>query len=100
MTKRPEPMRITCATLFLMLTACSTSVVQMDAGTYMIARSAKVGDTPPTHAEAKAYKTANAFCRHRGWAVVKTIEFETDDGDATHPGGVSLKFKCVPPPLS
>jgi hypothetical protein len=81
--------------IFLMLTACSTGVVQMDAGTYMIARrSAQVGAGPPVRAQAKAYQDANDFCARQG-RVIETIKLDVDDGSFGHPGSVNLKFRCV-----
>jgi hypothetical protein len=88
-------MKISYALLLLMLSACSTGIVQTDAGIYMIARrSAQVGGGPPVHAQAKAYQTANDFCARQG-RVVETIKLDTDDGTFGHPGSVDLRFKCV-----
>jgi hypothetical protein len=81
--------------VFLSLTACSTGIVPMDAGTYMLARrSAQVGSGPPVRAQAKVYRDASAFCAQQG-RLVETIKLDVDDGHPAHPGSVNLQFRCV-----
>lgn len=88
-------MRITVGLFLLVLSACATEVVPMDAGTYMLARrSAQVGGGPPVKAQAKVYQEASEFCAKQG-RVVETVKLDLDDGYIAHPGSVKLQFKCV-----
>ena len=94
-SKRRFALRITIGLLILGLAACSTAVVPMDGGTYMLARrSAQAGFGPPLGAQAKVYQDASAFCAKQG-RVAETVKLDTVDSGFARPGSVNLQFRCV-----
>jgi hypothetical protein len=80
----------------LALTACSTGIVPMDEGTYMIGKDGGVLVSQES-TKAYVYSEANAFCAERSM-VVETIKVETRGPiPFVRPAQAQLQFKCVPP---
>ncbi|WP_236720878.1 hypothetical protein [Paraburkholderia phytofirmans] len=80
--------------VLLALAACSTGVVPMDAGTYMVAkRSAQVGFGPANGAKADVYREANEFCAKEN-KKVETVSLQMTDSAFAQPASASLQFRC------
>lgn len=80
----------------LAIAGCSTGIVRMDEGTYMIGKD---GGFLVSQESTKAYvyNEANAFCGERSM-VVETISIETRGPiPAVRPAQAQLQFRCVKP---
>jgi len=78
------------------IVGCSSGVVQMDKGTYMISEKAGgCGFATAGGQEADAYRKANRYCDKQGQKV-ETISVDSIDGKPmVRCASVTLKFKCV-----
>lgn len=79
-------------TLFsALLAGCSTGVVQMDPGVYMLGSN---GGFTENGAKADVYKEASAFCATKGGSV-ETVAIETRGPiPAVRPASAQLTFRC------
>lgn len=81
--------------LLLGLAACSTGVVPMDQGTYMVGKDGGMFASQES-TKADVYRAANAFCAERS-LLVETVSIETRGAiPAVRPAQAQLQFKCVP----
>lgn len=81
--------------LSILLTACSTGIVQMDANTYMVSvKSAEVGFVTGDGAKADAYKEANEFCQKQSKSV-KTLNVSTKGSGLARAASANLEFTCI-----
>jgi hypothetical protein len=81
----------------VLLAACSSGIVPMDKGSYMISEKAGgCGFATAGGQEADAYKKANEFCSAKSMHV-ETISIEPKSGiPFVRCASADLKFKCVP----
>lgn len=87
-------MKLAAFPMALICTACSTGVVPMDHGTYIISKSTPGGSGGQTKAE--IYLEANKFCSDKNMDV-ETISAKSDDSRAfSHGSNAELQFRCIP----
>ena len=80
----------------LALAGCSTGIVPMDHGTYMIGKDGGVLVSQES-TKSYVYNAANAFCAERSM-VVETIKVETRGPiPFVRPAQAQLQFRCVLP---
>jgi hypothetical protein len=87
-------MKISAFALAVVCAGCSTGVVPMDHGTYIISKATPGGSGGQTKAE--IYIEANKFCGDKNMDV-ETITAKSDDARAfSHGSNAELQFRCVP----
>lgn len=81
--------------LCFVIAGCSTGIVAMDQGTYMIGKDGGAFVSQES-TKAYVYNAANAFCAERSM-VVETISVETRGAiPFVRPSQAQLQFRCVP----
>lgn len=82
--------------LVAVLAGCSTGIVPMDHGTYMVStRSPGAGLVSGDGSKADVYRDATDFCSAKGQDV-ETINVDVKDGRVFVRGAsASLQFRCV-----
>ena len=88
-------MRIAALALVALAGCASTSdVVSVGSETYMVSAHGVMGHSSGPEQKAKAFKSAEAFCKEKGKGFQTVSEAETPSGFGRIASG-EVRFKCV-----